>query len=104
LNGNFGGCNNNVSPLPNNGVDLLNTTAALAVNAQNATWDNWDATSKQTQLWSCKDTTYSSCTCTGPGCDGGVAPPDDADAVFLKTNTAATPIDSSNGTAASTCP
>ena len=53
------------------GIDLLNSTAALSVNAQGATWDNWDGIAGQTQIWSCSDTTYSSCTCTGPNCPGG---------------------------------
>jgi hypothetical protein len=87
-------------------MDLLNSTAALGVNAQGATWDNWDGTAGQTQVWSCSDTSYTSCTCTGPNCPGGGATslPDDADAVFVSTNTSATPIDSSVGTATLVCP
>jgi hypothetical protein len=107
LNGNFGGCSATVSAVPSTGIDLLDTTASLAVNARNATWDNWDATAKQTQLWNCSDTTYGNCTCSGPGCPtggGATAPPDDADGVFLRSNTAATPIDSSSGAAAVGCP
>ena len=53
------------------GIDLLNSTGALSVNAQGATWDNWDGVAGQTQIWSCSDETYSSCTCTGPNCPGG---------------------------------
>jgi hypothetical protein len=102
----FTGCNN-VGGSPGVGADVLNTTAALSVDAANATWDQWDGTANQTQLWSCTDNTFSACSCTGPGCPGGTgALPDDADGVFLETNTAAPPIDSTQGNAAigSSCP
>jgi hypothetical protein len=84
---------------PSVGVDLLNSTANLAVNAQGTTWDNWNSTDNSTQVWACSDTTYSSCVCAGPNCPGGGATslPDDADAVYLSTNGAATPIDSTKG-------
>jgi hypothetical protein len=93
--------------VPPSGGDLVNATAARHINAQNTTWDHWSAGS--TQLWSCSDKTYTSCTCSGAACpaDGGAqALPPGADAVSLSSNIAATPIDTSQGAEATTtsCP
>ena len=77
----------------------MNVTKTVGVNAQNATWDNWDSTDNSTQVWVCSDTTYSSCTCTGQNCNG-TQPPDDADAIYLSTNTAKIPLDTTVGTQA----
>jgi len=96
-------------PLPPSGADLVNATAAVQVDAQNTTWDHWSAVDGMTQVWSCTDATYTSCTCSGVSCPGGGGAqslPPGADAVFLSTNTTALPIDSSQGTeaTATSCP
>jgi hypothetical protein len=86
--------------VPSSGGDVVNASGTLSVNAQNANWDNWDSSDNSTQVWSCSDNTWSSCNCSGPLCSNFFTPtssPSDADAVYLTTNTAKTPIDSTNG-------
>jgi hypothetical protein len=96
--------------VPPSGGDLVNATAARHINAQNTTWDHWSGSAGATQLWSCSNVKYSSCTCSGASCpsDGGAqALPPGADAVYLSNNVGvAFPIDSSQGAeaAATSCP
>jgi hypothetical protein len=103
----YGGYYNckNTSGLPTNGgADVVNATGSVAVNAQNATWDDWDSTDNSTQLWTCPDATFSSCTCTGPNCSSYSSPgtpPDRADAITLSTNSLDTTVGAQN---TSTCP
>jgi hypothetical protein len=95
--------------LPSSGADVVNATAGVAVDARNATWSTWDATANATQVWSCDDTTYSHCTCSGPNCSAYTspgAPPDGANAIYLSTNLVSRPLDTRSGSQASatTCP
>jgi hypothetical protein len=94
-------CGNNSNIVPANyaGTNLVNETASVGINAENASWLRWNSTTNSAQTWSCPDTTYTSCACTGPNCPSDLeTPPDNADVIYLSTNTAAIPVDSSLGT------
>jgi hypothetical protein len=83
------------------GVDYLNTTSASTANARNMQWDLW-SDAGTTQIWACSDAGLTSCTCSGAFCPSNVPQPlpDDADAVYLQSNTATKPFDLRGGSAA----
>ncbi len=81
---------------PNGGVGVVNASGTIGVDVETGVWNDYDTTANTTQVWTCSDTTYTSCTCAGPNCsDAG--PVDGADAIYLSTNTAAAPLDSAGG-------
>jgi hypothetical protein len=95
-----GSCNGDGIP----GIDVLNTTAGTTLTADNALV-NSALDSRGPELWSCSDTTYSSCTCSGPNScpKGAQALPEDADFVSLSTNN--TPFSVKNAASnGSSCP
>ena len=103
------GCNSAAEPSDicrtSAGVDFLNTTSAAGANARNIVWDQW-SDAGMTQEWACTDTSFTSCTCHGAFCSSSQAQPliDDADAVYLTTNTSAKPFDVRGGSGfASAC-
>jgi hypothetical protein len=79
------------------GASVVNASASIGINAENGAWNDYDSSSGMTQVWSCSDTTYTDCVCVGPNCSDAGVPEDGADAIYVNTNTAATPIDSSMG-------
>jgi hypothetical protein len=81
----IGTCNGDGIP----GIDLLNTTAGTTLTADNALVDS-ALNGGAPEMWSCSDTTYSSCTCSGSAnCPAAAqALPEGADLVSLSTNSA----------------
>jgi hypothetical protein len=100
------GCNSSAEPSDHcrtpAGADMLNTTRATTVDAQNMWWDRWDSgdggTAGTTQIWGCADRSFAACVCQGPGCTGSLIQPlaNDADAVYLVSNPS--PFDLRGGT------
>jgi hypothetical protein len=45
--------------------DVLNLTASAPINARNVAWDAWDPDAGHTERWSCTNSTYNTCTCSG---------------------------------------
>jgi hypothetical protein len=88
------------------GADLLNTSSAGSVDATGLGWDHWDSARNTTQIWACTDRTLQSCRCHGPACptNAPTSLPDDADAVFLTSNSCPTPIDVDGGHFSNGCP
>jgi len=88
-------CFDQVANLPTapSGVAVANTTTSSSLYLNAIGWPHWDIDAGQPQVWRCIDRTYGSCTCTGPLCpDGGAQPlPDEADFVYLSTNSAELP-------------
>jgi hypothetical protein len=79
----LGSCNGDGIPA----IDLLNTTAGTTLTADNARVDSVPDGGAP-EMWTCSDTTYSSCTCSGaPDCPAAAqALPEGADFVSLSTN------------------
>jgi hypothetical protein len=93
-------------PYSFSGVDVLNQTADAGLNARNVAWDAWDADAGHTELWSCTDTNFYTCTCSGAAsCSLYSGKEDGADTVTLN----AFLVDDTGGTrvppgAAGACP
>jgi hypothetical protein len=79
-------CKDWIYPLLSPVAGLVNATTAT-VDARNVSWAVWDVDAGQPPAWSCADTDFQSCTCSGSGCaDGGSSPPVGATAVSLSSN------------------
>jgi hypothetical protein len=80
------------------GMDFFNATSATTADARGLEWDLW-SDAGTTQLWDCSDDTLTSCTCQGAFCSttSAVPLPDDADAVYLQSNTSAKPFNLKGG-------
>jgi hypothetical protein len=84
-----------IYPFTTTGADVVNETADAGLNARNVAWDSWDADAGHTELWSCTDATFASCTCTGAAsCIKYYTAEDGADTVTLNTF----PVDDTGGT------
>jgi hypothetical protein len=79
------------------GAGIVNASGSIGIDAENGLWNDYDGVSNVTQVWSCSDTTYTDCVCTGPNCSDAGVPIDGADAIYVNTNATAAPVDSSMG-------